>query len=208
MYIRTFEVQGDPSLLDDGLRFGREEVYPAVTAMDGCAGMSLLFDRKSCRVVATTSWRSEEAMWASVDGVVPLRERAERALGSTRGGEIHHWEVAVGHHDHAVPDDACARLTWLRCEPDMIDDAIDLFRMVALPRIQELGGFCGASLMVDREDGRIVGTAAFDTFGAIEASRDTAAGIRERIAAEIGGTIDRVDEMEIAFAHLHVPEMV
>jgi hypothetical protein len=207
MYVRTSEVQGSPAQLDEGLSFIREEIFPAVTGMNGCAGMSLLFNRHTCRVIATTSWRSEGEMWASTEIVVPLRERAERALGSAGGSEVNQWEVVVVHHEHPVPDGGFARLTWLSCEPDMVERGTDLFRMVVLPQIQELGGFCGASLMVDREAGRLVGTVAFDHLGAIESSRDMAAGIRERVASEIGGAIDGVEEMEVAFAHLHVPEM-
>lgn len=194
-------------MLDEGLSLVRREIFPEVTAMNGCAGMSLLFERQTCRIIATTSWRSEGEMWASADVVGPLRERAERALGSAGGSEVHQWEVAAAHHDHAVPEGAFARVTWLTCEPDMIDRAIDLFRMVVLPQVQEFDGFCGASLMVDRASGRLVATFAFDHLGAVQASRDAATGIRERVARELGATVDGVEEMEIAFAHLHVPEM-
>jgi hypothetical protein len=207
MYVRTTEVRGDPSKIDDGLRLIREEIYPAVTALDGCKGMSLLVDRETGRCVATTSWESEDAMRASADAVRPLRDRAERILGAS-GSEVHQWEVAVVHRDHAAPDGACARLTWVSGDPNAVDRAIDMYRMALLPQIQELDGFCSASLMVDREAGRVVGTAAFDSREALEASRGTAAGIRDRVVGELGAMIDDVEEMEIAFAHLHVPEMV
>ena len=207
MYVRTTEVRGDPTRIGDGLRAIREEVFPAVSEMDGCVGMSLLVDRDTARCVATTSWQSEDAMQASADLVRPLRERAERALGATGGSKVHQWEVAVVHRDHAAPDGACARLTWLSGDQGMVDRAIDLYRMVILPQIQEFDGFCSASLMIDREAGRVVGTAAFDSRAAVEASREATAGIRERIVRELSATVDDVEEMEIAFAHLHVPEM-
>jgi quinol monooxygenase YgiN len=207
MHIRTTEVRGDPADIDDGLRLVREEIFPAVSEMDGCIGMSVLVDRETGRCLTTTAWSSEDAMRASAATVRPLRDRAERALGSTSGRYVHQWEVAVVHRDHATPDGACARLTWLSGEPDMVDDVIDMYRMVVLPRIQELDGFCSASLMVDRETGRVVSTAAFDSREAVEASRETSAGIRERVVSELGATLDDVEEMEIAFAHLHVPEM-
>jgi heme-degrading monooxygenase HmoA len=206
MYVRTSELRGDPAKVDDGLRLVREEIYPAVTAMDGCKGMSLLVDRETGRCVATTAWESEEAMRGSADAVRPLRDRAEQALGAS-GSEIHQWEVAVVHRDHAAPDGACARLTWVSGDPSTMERAIDTYRMALLPRIQELDGFCSASLMVDREAGRVVGTAAFDSREALEASREAAAGIREVVVSELGAMIDDVEEMEIAFAHLHVPEM-
>ena len=207
MYIRTTEVRGDPAGIDAGLSLVREEIFPAVSAMDGCVGMSMLVDRQSGRCVTTTAWSSEEAMQASAPFVRPLRDRTERTLGSTSGRYVNEWEVAVVHRDHAAPDGACARLTWLSGDRDMVENAIDMYRMVILPQIQELHGFCSASLMVDRETGRVVGTAAFDSVEALEASREASAGIRERVVTEIGATVDNVEEMEIAFAHLHVPEM-
>lgn len=207
MYVRTTEVRGDPARIDDGLRLVRAEIFPAVSKMDGCVGMSLLVDRETGRCVATTAWQTEDAMLANVSAVRPLRERVEQVVGSTSGSNVHQWEVAVVHRDHAAPEGAWARLTWLSGDPSMMDRAIDVFRMVVLPQIQELDGFCSASLMVDRETGQFVGTAAFDRREMIEASRDAAARIRERVVSELGATIDDVEEMEIAFAHLHVPEM-
>jgi heme-degrading monooxygenase HmoA len=207
MYIRSTEVRGDPASIDDGLSLVREEIFPAVSAMDGCVGMSMLIDRQTGRCVTTTAWSSEEAMQASAAAVRPLRDRAERALGSTSGRYVHQWELAVVHRDHATPDGACARLTWLSGDPGMVDNAIDMYRMVVLPQIQDLSGFCSASLMVDRETGRVVSTAAYDSREDMEASRDISAAVRERVVRELGATVDDVEEMEVAFAHLHVPEM-
>jgi len=61
--------------------------------------------------------------------------------------------------------------------------------------------------MIDRVAGRVVGTVAFDSRQSLEASRNAAKDIRERISTELGATVDNVEEMEIVFAHLHVPEM-
>ena len=206
MYIRTTEVKGDPASIDDGLSLVREEIFPAVSAMDGCIGMSMLIDRETGRCVTTTAWSSEDAMRASAAAVRPLRDRAERALGSTSGRYVHQWEAAVVHRDHAAPDGACARLTWLHGDQRTVEDAIDMYRMVVLLQVQELDGFCSASLMVDRETGRVVSTVAFDNSAAVEASRAASARIRERVVGELGATVDNVEELEIAFAHLHVPE--
>jgi hypothetical protein len=62
--------------------------------------------------------------------------------------------------------------------------------------------------MINREAGRAVGTVTFETREQLEASRETARGLREAAARELGATIDDVAEMELAFAHLHIPEMV
>jgi hypothetical protein len=139
--------------------------------------------------------------------VLPLRSRAEESLGGD-GSEVQLWEVAVVHRDHAAPEGACARLTWLSGDPATADRAIDIYKMAVLPRLEEMEGFCSASFMIDRTAGRVVGTVVFDDEQAMAASGDDARGIRERAAGELGATVERVEEMELAFAHLHVPEMV
>jgi heme-degrading monooxygenase HmoA len=206
MFIRTTEMQADSAKIDDGIATVRDEIFPAVSEMDGCVGMSLLVDRDTGRCIATTAWRSQDAMRQSADRVMPLRDRAEQSLGG-RGTEVHQWDVAVVHRDHAAPQGACARLTWLSGDPASADRAIDTYKMAVLPRLQEMDGFCSSSLMIDRDAGRVVGTVVFDSRAALEASRNAAQGIRERVASELGATVDKVEEMEMAFAHLHVPEM-
>ena len=206
MYARTTTVQADPSKIDDGIANVRDEVTPVITGIDGCVGMSMLADRASGRCIATSSWESEAALRDSADRVRPLREGAERALGASTS-TVDTWEVAVVHRDHAMPDGACARVTWLSGMADNGDRAADVFRMAVLPKVQELDGFCSASLLISRETGRAVSTVTFERREQVEASRDAATGIREAASRDIGATIDEVAELEVAFAHLHLPEM-
>jgi heme-degrading monooxygenase HmoA len=206
MFVRTTEVQADSAKIDDGIAIVRDDIFPGVSEVDGCVGMSLLVNRDSGRCIATTAWQSQEAMRESAQRVMPLRDQAVQGLGGT-GSEVHQWEVAVVHRDHAAPEGACARLTWLSGDPAMADRAIDTYRMAVLPRLEEMDGFCSSSLMIDRDAGRVVGTVVFESREALEASRDAAQGIRERVASELGATIDNIEEMEMVFAHLHVPEM-
>lgn len=206
MHARTTLIQADPSMIDAGIAHVRDQVIPAVTAMDGCVGMSLLADRSSGRCIATTAWQSEDAMRASAERVRPLREAAEQAMGA-QTSTVDVWEMTVMHRDHAAPDGACARVTWISGDPQVADRATDVFRMAVLPRVQELGGFCSASFMVNREAGRAVGTVTFESRAHVEASRDAAANIRTKATSELGANVDEVAELEVALAHLHVPEM-
>ncbi|KGN40260.1 antibiotic biosynthesis monooxygenase [Knoellia aerolata] len=206
MFARTTTLQADPAKVDAGIAHVRDEVTPAVTAMDGCVGMSMLVDRASGRCIATTSWESEAALTGSAEMVRPLRDAAQSALGATTSS-VDTWEVAVVHRDHAMPDGACARVTWLGGMEDHADRAADVFRMAILPKVQEFDGFCSASLMISRETGRAVGTVTFERREHLEASREAAARLREAASKDIGATIDDMAEMEVAFAHLHLPEM-
>ena len=206
MHARTTQIQADPAMIEAGIAYVRDEVIPAVTAMDGCVGMSMLADRSSGRCIATTAWQTEEAMRASAERVRPLRDGAEQAMGATTS-DVDTWEMTVVHRDHATPAGACARVTWLSGDPAMADRATDVYRMGVLPRVQELDGFCSASFMVNRETGRAVGTVTFESRAHVEASRDAATSIRANATSELGAAIDEVAELEVALAHLHVPEM-
>lgn len=205
MYARTTTIQGDPASIDAGIAHVKDVVLPAVTAMEGCIGMSLLVDREAGRAIATTAWESEAALANSAPKVMSIRQGAEQVLGASTS-EVDAWELAVAHRDHAAPEGACARITWLSgfSSPER---AIDVYRMTVLPRIQELTGFCSATFMLNREMNRAVGTLVFENRQQLEASRESARHIRESSAPEMGAMVDDVAEMELAVAHLHVPEM-
>jgi hypothetical protein len=169
--------------------------------------MSLLVDRESGRCIATTAWESEAAMQASAEQVKPLRADAEQSLGTT-SSEVGTWDVAVMHRDHASPEGACARVTWLSGDAGLADRAADVYRMVILPTVQEWDGFCSASLMISRETGRVVGTVTFETPAQLEATREAAKDLRQRASERLDARVDDMAEMEVAMAHLHVPELV
>jgi heme-degrading monooxygenase HmoA len=207
VFARTTIIQGDPAKLEEGLAHVRDHVLPEVTGMDGCMGMSMLVNRETGRCIVTTAWDSEAARDQSLEKVRPLREDAEQRL-SGGPSDLYQWEMAAVHRDHAVPEGACARLTWVRASGTTdADRMIDVYKMGVLPRIQELDGFCSASFLIDRESGRGVGTLIFDRRDQLEATREDARRIREQATSEMGATVEDVEELEVAFAHLHVPEM-
>lgn len=206
MYVRTTVIQADPGKIDEGIAVASQETYPGVSEIDGNVGMSMFVSRESGRCIACTSWESEEAMRESAEKVISLRDRATQTLGAT-SSDVMQWEVAVVHRDHSAPDGACARITWLSGEPGTADRALDVYKMAVLPRLEEMQGFCSASFFINREAGRAVGTVTFDSRDALEATRESARKIREAAIREIGANLDAVEEMEVAFAHLHVPEM-
>ncbi|HEX8972405.1 hypothetical protein [Oryzihumus sp.] len=206
MYARTTIIQGDPARIDAGIAHVRDQIFPAVTAMTGGAGMSLLVQRANGRCIATTAWESEAALKASAEPVRALRASAEQVFGAGTS-VVDAWEVAAMHRDHPTGEGACAVVTWLRADPSNTDRAIDVYKMAVLPKYEELDGFCSASMLINRQTGRRVGTIIFDSSQALAAGRDAIARIREAGVQESGSTVEDVAEMELAFAHLHVPEM-
>lgn len=204
MYARSTTIKGDPGAIDAGISLIRDEILPAVTAMDGCLGMSLVVDRETGRCIATTSWETEEAMSASREQVQSFRSRASEILGGSP--EVEEWEVAVMHRDHTSRVGSCCRVTWTRAKD--LDTTVDYWRTTLLPMFEEMEGFCSASMLVDRAGGRTCGTLTFDSRAALDATREQAAAIRERAARDVGVEFLDIAEFDLAMAHLRLPELV
>jgi len=206
VYARSTTIQAQPARIDEGIRYVTEEVMPAITAMDGCIGLSLLVDRDSGRCIATSAWRDSDSMAASDAALRQLRARGGEILGGSP--EVQEWEIAMLHRDHRTADGACVRCTWLKADPARLDEAIEFFRDQVLPVAETMDGFCSASLMVDRRSGRAVSSTSWDSRAAMEASRPMATQLRERAAQKAAARIVEVAEFELALAHLRVPETV
>ena len=99
---------------------------------------------------------------------------------------------AMYHRFHAPHDLTVEHVTYLSGDPSTAERAIDVYKMAVLPRIQQFDGFCSASFMINRETGRAVGTATFETRQQLEATREASSGIREGATREMGARVDDV----------------
>ncbi|MBC3190617.1 antibiotic biosynthesis monooxygenase [Pseudonocardia sp. C8] len=205
MFARSTTVLARPESIDSGIAHLRDEVMPELLAMDGCIGMSMLVDRMSGRCIMTSAWQSRDAMVASEPRVRLLREHASELLGARP--QVDEWEIAVLHRDHTSRPGACVRATWVRMTPSEADRAVDVYRMGLLPTMEGYEGFCSASLLIDRSSGLGVSSVTYDSFEAMERSREQADALRESGARDAGVEIIEVCEFELAIAHLRVPEM-
>ena len=199
MYARSITFHGRPSNIDAGISFVHNEVWPTLEQIDGCRGISLLVDRDTGHCIATTSWQSEETMAAAMAPTRPLRERGRDILGATM--EIDEWEILMMHRTgHGT---AC-RVTWMQGDLQEMSETV---RMGVMPDLDDTPGFCGVSMLMNRDSGLGCLTTLWETPEAMAASRTTADELRARTATAASGTIVDVHEFELALAHLHVPEM-
>jgi hypothetical protein len=205
VHARSTTIQAQTSNIDAGIVHIRDEVMPALRDIDGFVGLSLLVDRESGRCIVTTAWQSEQAMRDSAGQVTSVRNRAAEIFGGRT--EIAEWEIAVLHRAHAAPEGACTRVTWTDLQGADPDRVIDTFKSSALPRLQELTGFCSASLLVDRAGGLGCSAISYDSRAALDASRDPGSVIRESVMTQAGIRVTEMAEFELAVAHLRVPEM-
>jgi heme-degrading monooxygenase HmoA len=207
VFARSTSINAQPSMIDDGIAHTRDTVMPALSHLDGYLGLSLMVDSETGRGIVTTAWRTEDAMRDSAERVIAIRDDAVRAFGAS-GAEVDAWEVVVMHRAHHTRQGSCVRATWLRLDTDDIADAIETFKHGLLARVEDLPGFCSASLFVNRGEGRAVTTVGYDDRSALENSREGANALREQATREMNAHILEVAEFELAMAHLHVPEMV
>jgi hypothetical protein len=206
VHARSTTIRGRPESVDDSIAFCRDEVLPMCREMPGCVGLSMIVERASGRCIVTTSWDSIESMRATTNQVQPIRQRVAEMLGGTP--EVAEWEIAVMHRDHRATEGACARVTWLKGERAAMDRAADVFKLALMPEMETFDGFCGVSLLINREAGLTVSSVAFDSRGAMEGTREQAERLRMRGSAEARMQITEVAEFELALAHLDVPELV
>lgn len=138
-------------------------------------------------------------MRSSDEQLRPIRDRGRDILG----GSMHmdEWEIAVMHRSH---HGECCRVSWLQGD---LDAMTETFRVEILPELEQAPGFCSASLLADRSAGLGCATTAWGTHAAMEGSRSSADDMRSRAASDAGGEIVDVHEFDLAYAHLHVPEM-
>ncbi|QSR26913.1 hypothetical protein CFH99_14880 [Nocardioides aromaticivorans] len=199
MYARSSTFHGRPENIDAGIKFVEAEAGPMLAHADGCRGLSLLVDRETGYCIATSSWETEEAMTASDATLRSMRERGRDILGASM--QVDSWEIVAMHRSH---HGECCRVSWLEGD---VDTMAETFRTVLLSQLEEMDGFCSASLLVDRASGLCCATTTWETRETMEASRSAADEMRTRTATEASGQVVEVHEFELAYAHLHVPEM-
>jgi quinol monooxygenase YgiN len=204
MYARSTTIHGDPASVAAATALVRDEVMPTVTAIAGCAGLSLLADGDSGTCIVTTSWLGEPAMDASRDAVAPSAERTAEVLGGRP--EVAEWEVAAMHRVLEAGPGARSRVTWLRTEAGAVDRAVDAVRLSLLPKLDDLPGFCSVSVMVQRSAGLAVASVSYASAADLEQSREGSREFREAFAPALGIEVLDTAEFEVPIAHLRVPE--
>ncbi|MBW0274663.1 hypothetical protein ATM97_17530 [Nocardia sp. MH4] len=207
MYARSSTIAAQPSSIDGGIAYLRNDIMRNLPEVQGWVGLSLMVDRATGRCIATTAWESEELMQASRPHVQMLRDGLAQALNGPVE-KVEEWEVAVMHRDHLAGPNACTRCTWVQVDPSAVDGAIETFKAQLLPEFEKLDGFRSASLFVDRATGRGVGSTVWASREELDSSREHADRIRAMATRVTGAQIVDVAEFRLGFAHLRVPEMV
>ncbi len=93
-----------------------------------------------------------------------------------------------------------ARSTTIQAQPLSVDIGIAHVHDVVMPALQEIDGFVGISLLVDRQSGKCIATSSWESVQAMRAGAERVAPIRDHAALMFDGSA-RVEEWEIALLH-------
>jgi hypothetical protein len=207
MYARTTTVRGNPGSVEEAVAYVGDEWLPMAAELDGCTGLSMLVGRRTGRCIVTSGWVDEQAMLASAESMRGSRARLGRILSAVP--VVAQWEIAVLHRVQPSGPDAVCRLIWsARPDPAVLDDDVDTFRLGLLPQIEELPGFCSASLMIDRVSGQTALAVAYVDREAMLVAGQRADALRTEYARSMHGRITEVTDLELPVAHLRVPATV
>ncbi len=86
MYARASEFHGPPEQLEEGVRYARSSVVPAVSQIPGYKGTIGLVDWEHGKAWTLTLWESEAAMRASEDEARELRTSLAEEIGDGVAG--------------------------------------------------------------------------------------------------------------------------
>lgn len=202
MFIRSTIIDGDPRRIDDAITYVRDTVVPFVASLEGTLGLSMLVNRSTGRTITSTAWRSEEAMRDSLDMLASIRDEGARIMGGRALPE--QWTVAERDRVRAPEPGFGNRSTRLSFDPADTDLLIDTYRATSIPALRLLPGYCGAVLLVDRDEGKAVSSVTFDSRDSLEASRRGAAEIRQTSVEKAHAKAIEIVECEIVIAGIQM----
>ena len=90
-----------------------------------------------------------------------------------------------------------ARVTTIEGSPDRMDAAARHVRERTLPQLRQMDGFEGFVAFGDRQSGRLMGVAFWESEEALRATEQAASGVRGGAVETAGGAVASVEEYEV-----------
>ena len=90
-----------------------------------------------------------------------------------------------------------ARVTTIQGSPDKTDDLTTHIQEQTLPQLQKMEGFKGFVSLGDRQSGKVLGVAFWESEEALRATEGAASSVRSGAAEASGGIVAGVEEYEV-----------
>ena len=93
-----------------------------------------------------------------------------------------------------------ARVNTIEGSPDRMDDATRHIQEQTMPQLRQMEGFEGFVVALgDRQSGRVLGVAFWESEEALRATEEALSGVRSGAAEAAGGTLASVERYEVLF---------
>lgn len=195
MYARTTYAIGDPDQITQCLEGLRTEAPKLLADARGFRSFGLFADRELGKVAMGSWWQTESDR---ADSDAHLGERRTELLTPFADSIlIGNSEIVAYASTPEVTSATAFRLGRFMIDPHRIDELVARFRENGLPRIQDLSGFCGAAMFIDRQRGNgSVGTLFADR-AALAASRTPQSMARREAVQRTGMRLMCLEEFEV-----------
>jgi heme-degrading monooxygenase HmoA len=90
-----------------------------------------------------------------------------------------------------------ARVTTIEGAPDRMDDATRHIQEQTLPQLQGMDGFKGFVALGDRQSGKVIGVAFWESEEALRATEQAVSSVRSGAAEVAGGMVAGVEQYEV-----------
>jgi heme-degrading monooxygenase HmoA len=90
-----------------------------------------------------------------------------------------------------------ARVSTLKGSPDRIDEAARMLQEQAVPFIRQLSGFQGAYWLADRQTGKVLTVALWESEETMRTSGAVVEQRRAQSARDFGATVQSVEEYQV-----------
>jgi heme-degrading monooxygenase HmoA len=201
MYVRTMYITADPSNVGPALDVIAKEGPGMLAEQEGYQGLGVFTDRTAGKILVGSWWDSEQAMKDSDERLRDRRTQMLTPFVSTIA--VMGFEAA----SYVRPSSATSggfRMHRLAFDPSKADQLVELFKEKGQPRLQQLAGFAGCSLLIDRNRGLASVGVVFQDMASMEAARGEQAKIRHDALSGLDWVqLIALEEFEVA--DLEVP---
>ena len=90
-----------------------------------------------------------------------------------------------------------ARVNTIEGSPDKMDDATRHLQEQTLPQLRQMDGFEGFVALGDRQSGKMLGVAFWESEEALRATEEALSSVRSGAAEAAGGTLTSVERYEV-----------
>ncbi len=92
-----------------------------------------------------------------------------------------------------------ARVNTIEGSPDRMDDATTHIQEHTMPQLRQMEGFKGFVALGDRQSGKVLGVAFWESEEALKATEEALSSVRSGAAEAAGGTLTSVERYEVLF---------